>query len=240
MARRRDIDRLKEQVGTFEAPIGAVQLPSDGVRFDKRGNPKPLQSGQDEHPEPAAPGERTTRATRQPEPELAFSTDLFVADPVERSVLSACHKVLAGTQVTVEQLRRKLVAKEFEADAIELGIEKCIAAGLLDDERYASQFVEARVRRGHGAQRIRQDLARKGIDRAVIEAALAGSIEDGALDAGAVGVARKKFARLDLADHAVRAKAYRWLASRGYTSAQVQAALAAVRQEQADEADGAS
>ena len=59
---RGDIDKLRKKVGTFDepvaAPIGAVQLPSDGVRYDKRGNPKPLQSGQDEHEEraPREPG----------------------------------------------------------------------------------------------------------------------------------------------------------------------------------------
>lgn len=231
MARRRDIDELKEKVGTFDAPIGSVQLPATGVRLDRRGNPKALQSGQDEHPEPASRG---SRRTRQPEPELAFTTDLFAGDPVERSVLAACHKALAGTQLTVAELRKKLAAKEFEAEAIELGIDKCTAAGLLDDTRYAEQYVASRVRRGQGAQRIRQDLARRGIDRSLVDAALAGHQEEGALDAAAIDAARKKFARIDLDDAPARAKAMRWLLSRGYSSSQADGALRAVRQERAD------
>ncbi|MCW2925083.1 MAG: hypothetical protein JWM98_2487 [Thermoleophilia bacterium] len=234
MARRRDIEELRGKVGTFEAPIGSVQLPETGVRYDKRGNPRPLQSGQDEHPEPAPRGAGgTTRKRRQPEPELAFTTELFSGDPEHRAVFSACHKALAGRQITVEELRRKLVKAEHSPEAIEYGIERCVANGLLDDERYVTAFVESRVRRGHGAQRIRQDLAQKGIDRAVTDAALAEHQESGALDDAAVDAAWKKFARLDLEDGKVRAKALRWLLSRGYSSGQAYAALGAVRADRA-------
>jgi regulatory protein len=231
VAKRRDIDELKDKVGTFDAPIGAVQLPERGVRYDKRGNPKPLQSGQDEH---AEDGPRPKRPKRQPEPELAFTTDLFAGDPEHRKVLSACHKVLAGTQVTETQLRRKLQAKGFEPDDIEHGIERCRAAGLLDDERYAREFVESRVRRGHGAQRIRQDLAQRGVERTLVDSLLALHQDDGALDAAAIDAARRKFARIDLEDAAARAKALRWLQSRGYGYGQAEAAVRTVRQEQAD------
>ena len=229
--RRPDIDKLREQVGTFDAPIGAVQLPETGVRYDKRGNPKPLQSGQDEH---AEPGPRARRPKQQPEPELAFTTDLFAEDPAERKVLTACHKVLAGTQVTTTQLRRKLQKAGFEADDIELGIDKCTTAGLLDDARYASQFVESRVRRGHGPARIRQDLAQRGLDRVLVDAALAEHAEPEALEDAALEAARKKFARVDLDDAKVRAKSLRWLLSRGYSMSQADSALRAVRQERAD------
>jgi regulatory protein len=233
MAKRRDIGKLKDEVGTFDAPIGAVQLPTSGVKYDRRGNPKALQSGQDEHPDDAP---RARRPKRQPEPELAFTTELFADDPEQRSVLSACHKALAGTQLTVAELRRKLARKEFDEAAIEHGIERCTAAGLLDDERYARAYVESRVRRGHGAQRIRQDLAQRGIDRELIAQLLAEHEEDGALDAAAVDAARRKFARVDLEDTQARAKAMRWLCSRGFSMSQAGDALRVVRQEQADAA----
>jgi regulatory protein len=235
MARkRRGIDELKDRVGTFDAPIGSVQLPSTGVRLDRHGNPKALQSGQDEHPEPGAPRER--RPKRPPEPELEFTTNLFVQDPAERAVLGACHKALAGRHITVEELRRKLVKAEFEPDTIELAIDRCTAAGLLDDERYVAQFVESRVRRGHGAQRIRQDLAQRGIDRSLVDVALVEYQESGALEDAAVEAARRKFARIDLDEAAAKAKALRWLLSRGYSSSQAYGALAVRRQERADEA----
>lgn len=232
MARRGDIDKLKDAVGTFEAPIGSVQLPETGVRYDKRGNPKPLQSGQDEHPEP---GERAPRAKkRPPEPTLEFATDLFSPDPAERKVLSACHKALAGQHVTTDKLRRKLVKAGFEPDEIDFGIAKCTGAGLLDDERYATQWVESRVRRGHGPARIRQDLAQRGVDRTIVDAALAEHADPEALADAAIETARRKFARVDLEDRQARAKAMRWLLTRGYSSSYADAAVRVVRQEQAE------
>jgi regulatory protein len=236
MARRKDISELREQIGTFEAPIGSVQLPETGVRYDKRGNPKPLQSGQDEHPEPAPRGSGT-RKRRQPEPELAFTTDLFAGDPQERSVLAACHKALAGRQVTEHELRTKLAKGEFEADAIEVGITKCREAGLIDDSRYATEFVASRVRRGHGAARIRQDLFRRGIDRTLVEELLVEHREAGALDDGAVTAARRKLARVDLEDPAARAKAMRWLLGRGFQSGQADHAIRTLRDERRTAAD---
>jgi regulatory protein len=230
---RTDIDKLREQVGTFEAPIGSVQLPETGVRYDKRGNPKPLQSGQDEHPEPAPRGERKPR--KRPEPELEFTTDLFVQDPAERKLLAACHKALSGSLQTSTQLRRKLVKQGFEPDEVELGLERCTSAGLLDDRAYAASFIESRVRRGHGAARIRQDLGQRGIDRRVVDELLAANVEPEAMDDAALVAARRKLARVDLDEAAARAKGLRWLMSRGYTSAQASGAISALRQERADD-----
>jgi len=234
MAKRRGIDELKERVGTFDAPIGAVQLPETGVRYDKRGNPKPLQSGQDEHEDPL-PGER--RARKPKEPELAFTTDLFVQDPEERAVLTACHKALAGRQVTEHELRSKLVKGGHEPDVIEVGVAKCIAAGLIDDRRYVEAFVESRVRRGHGAQRIRQDLQRRGVDRVLVDEFLVEPKESGAFDDAALEAARRKAARLDLADAKSRAKLTRWLMARGYASGQAYEAVRVIQREHADSAE---
>lgn len=173
-------------------------------------------------------------AARQAPPELAFTTDSFADDPQQRSALAACHAVLATKQVTVAELRRKLLGARFDDVVVEHAIERCTAAGLLDDERYAASFVESRVRRGHGAQRIRQDLARRGVDRALVEQALAEQQDAGALEAAALEAARRRFARADLDDASARAKALRWLRSRGYSGAESDAAIAALRVERAD------
>jgi regulatory protein len=230
VARREDIERLRDEVGTFDAPIGAVQLPQSGVRYDRRGNPKALQSGQDEHAEPAPRGKRRRR---EPEPALAFTTDLFAEDPQQRGVLTACHKALSGTQLTEGQLRRKLQKAGFEEADVEFGVERCAANGLVDDRRYATAFIESRVRRGHGRLRIRQDLAQKHVDRALVDELLAEQVDDEAMGDAAADAARRKFARVDLGDRAARAKALRWLLSRGYSGSQAHDALRRVQQERA-------
>ncbi|MCW2949132.1 MAG: putative recombination regulator RecX [Thermoleophilia bacterium] len=236
MARSTDIDKLRKRVGTFDepvvdAPIGAVQLPATGVRYDRHGNPKPLLSGQDSHDDEPDEQVRAPRKRKHREPELAFQTDVFAEDPDRRRALTTCHKVLADKFVTEHQLRTKLVKAEHAPEAIEHAIERCRAGGLVDDVRYAEQWVESRARRGHGARRITQDLAQRGVDRTIIAAALEPANEAGALDAGAIDAARKKFARLDLADAKVRAKALRWLLGRGFTSSQAYAALGTIRAE---------
>lgn len=236
MAKRRDMEQLTRRYGTFDAPIGTVQVPETGVLYDKRGNPKPLQSGQDFHPElerdPDAP--RPKRKKRQPEPELQFSTDLFQADPRERAALTTCHKVLASRVVTEQQLRDKLVAAEHDDDMIEFALERCRVGGLVDDAAYARSWVESRIRRGHGARRIERDLAQKGVAKDHVAAALAELAGNDELDTGAIDAARKKAARLDLEDAATRAKLQRWLVGRGYSFAQVNDAVRAIRTEHAD------
>ncbi|MCW2972747.1 MAG: regulatory protein RecX [Thermoleophilia bacterium] len=234
MAGRSDIKRLKRKVGTFDepvvdAPIGAVQLPSTGVKYDRHGNPKPLLSGQDSHDDEPDDHVRAPRQRKQQEPELAFQTDFFVEEPTIQKALTTCHKVLADKFVTEHQLREKLKKAECEPEAIEEALERCRKAGLLDDRRYAEQWVESRARRGHGARRISQDLAQRGIDRGIVATALETVQENGALDAGAIDAARKKFARVDLGDAKARSKALRWLLGRGFSSGQAYAALAAVR-----------
>lgn len=146
-------------------------------------------------------------------------------------VLGACHRVLADRQVTAAELRRKL--SSFSPAEVDHAIERCQAAGLLDDERYAESYVESRMRRGHGALRIRHDLLRRGIDRATIDAQLARLEQSDALADAALDAARRKFARLQLDESAERARVVRWLAGRGYTSSQAHATLERLRQERA-------
>jgi regulatory protein len=237
MARKRDIDGLKDRFGTYDAPIGTVQLPETGVVYDKRGNPKPLQSGQDEHEQRDPNAPRTPRKRKQPEPELAFATDLFEGDPRERAAMTTCYKVFSNKLVTERELRDKLVKAEHEPDMVEFALAKCRAEGLINDRAYATSWIESRIRRGHGARRIERDLQVKGIAKELVAEVLAEQSSGTELEDAALVAARKKAARLDLEDAATRAKVQRWLVGRGYSFGQADAALRTVRAEQADAAD---
>jgi regulatory protein len=144
--------------------------------------------------------------------------------------------VLSRGLTTEKRLRDKLIQGGHETDAIEAAISRCRDAGLINDERYACDYVESRVRRGHGPQRIRHDLLQRGIDRAHIDTALADITPDGLEDA-ALTAARRKFARVDLEAAPARAKAMRWLVGRGYSMSDASATITAVRLEQAAAAD---
>jgi regulatory protein len=71
---------------------------------------------------------------------------------------------------SVAEMRERLRRKEFAGEAIEAAIERLTALGMLDDAAFARFWVENRQicqPRGMGA--LRDELRRKGIDRAVAE-----------------------------------------------------------------------
>lgn len=162
-------------------------------------------------------------------------TDMFADDSEERrAVLSDCHKVLATKQVSEHDLRTKLAKKEHAPAEIDWAIEKCRAARLINDEVYAEQWVTSRLRRGHGARRIRQDLAKHGVRGPIVEELLAGARDEGALDDAALVAARKKFTRVDLSDRKQHERAMRHLLGRGFGADQALAALRTLRAEAAE------
>jgi regulatory protein len=59
-------------------------------------------------------------------------------------------------------------------------VERCRAAGVLDDAAYAGQQAASLARRGQSRQAIRFRLAQKGVAAALIDEALAGLAADGA------------------------------------------------------------
>ena len=70
------------------------------------------------------------------------------------------------------ELAQKLSARGFEAATVGAALEQLRARRYLDDERYASQFVAYRARRGQGPRRIAQELAELGVPAALVAAAI--------------------------------------------------------------------
>jgi regulatory protein len=71
-------------------------------------------------------------------------------------------------------LRRKLLAKGYEAEEVDAALERCAAEGYLDDETTARAFVDERQRRrGLGSARIAAELRRRGASSSAVSAALA-------------------------------------------------------------------
>ncbi len=63
------------------------------------------------------------------------------------------------------ELVDKLRAKDYTADEVAAAVERCRELGLVDDERVAARFVEARaVDRGWGPHRLAAELRRRGVD----------------------------------------------------------------------------
>ena len=98
---------------------------------------------------------------------------------------------------TASEVRRSLLDKGFAEAVAEDTVADLERLGLVDDAAYARAFVRGRFSgRGYGPARLRQDLQRKGVDRAVIDEALA-ELEDAEdLGAEARGQAEKKWRAL--------------------------------------------
>ena len=73
---------------------------------------------------------------------------------------------LSGRDRTVAQVRRHLCKAAFEPEDVEVAIADLTRLKLLDDEQYARQWVEARLRekRPAGRRKFALDLRRKGVD----------------------------------------------------------------------------
>ena len=71
---------------------------------------------------------------------------------------------LSRREHSILEIRRKLTQKSFDEDEINDCIEKLIANNLLSEERFTESYINMRMRRGFGPQRIAQELRERGIN----------------------------------------------------------------------------
>jgi regulatory protein len=135
-----------------------------------------------------------------------------VSDPAR--ALDLAYRYLGRRDRTVAEVRGHLAAKGCEGAAVDGAVAELVAAGYLDDARYAVRFAEdRRTLDGWGSERIAQRLAAAGVDRADIDAALAARDHAAELDA-AVALVRRRFPALD--SDRERERALGLLVRRGY------------------------
>ena len=70
------------------------------------------------------------------------------------------------------ELLRKLAEKGFADTAAESAVDRLVTLGFVDDRRYAPIVVRHYAAKGYGPQRIRSELQRRGIPKALWDAAL--------------------------------------------------------------------
>ena len=95
-----------------------------------------------------------------------------VTDP--NLVLEACLRFLEARARSAAEVRRRLLVHGYRADLVDGAIERLTELGMIDDAAFAKAWVESRDRaRPRGERALRQELARKGIDRAITDETLA-------------------------------------------------------------------
>lgn len=131
---------------------------------------------------------------------------------------------LLGRQAyTTGQLKDKLVRKGATESTIIKVLEKLAELKLVDDALYAETFVRTRSR-NKGAIRLRQELFRKGVAEPLVDKAVGELDEDTQLESAAA-LAQKNLWRWKGEPRERYAKAYAFLARRGFPAEVVRAAL---------------
>lgn len=134
-----------------------------------------------------------------------------------------------------EVLRRLARAGFAEADA-EAAADRMVELGYLDDEGYARAYVRGRAAsRGHGPARLRADLLRRGVHRALIDRVIEEETESDELLESAQRVAEPRWARLQSEPdpRKRRKKLSDFLARRGFSFDTIRTVLEAL--ERADD-----
>jgi regulatory protein len=144
-------------------------------------------------------------------------------DPLDgRAARAAALDILSRRDHSAEELSGKLLGKGYAAAVIAELIERLQAEKLLDDARYLQNFVAYHASRGQGPNRVRADLRSRGLPGAEIDATLA-AYPDWLTQ---IKRAReKKFGTSLPTNYADRRRQARFLAYRGFSGAQIRAAL---------------
>jgi len=127
------------------------------------------------------------------------------------------YRHLGQREHSVAELRRRLERARTEPEVLEQALAILAEQGYIDDARYARMLVEdRRTVDGWGEQRIRARLAQAGIDRDLIDHALAEGTQAGEL-AGATALLERRWRRPP-ADDRERQRAFGQLIRMGYES----------------------
>ncbi|HVO47301.1 MAG TPA: regulatory protein RecX [Steroidobacteraceae bacterium] len=149
-------------------------------------------------------------------------------DPALASDLAATRRaavgLLARRDFASSELREKLQQQGFEAGVVATAVEELVSGRILDDSRYADNYVAYHSERGQGPLRIAADLRALGLPPERIEAALA-SGPDWAARAREVRI--RRFGLEPPADWAGKGRQARFLQYRGFSSDHIRSALGA-------------
>jgi len=129
---------------------------------------------------------------------------------------------LARRDFASAELAARLEERGFDPAAIATVIAELLDDRILDDARFAENFVRSHARRGQGPIRIRQDLRALGLPDAIVQAALDAGGDWHAL---ARSVRDAKFGEAVPADWTEHARQARFLQYRGFSTDHIRSAL---------------
>ncbi|HEX7336788.1 MAG TPA: regulatory protein RecX [Gemmatimonadales bacterium] len=120
-------------------------------------------------------------------------------------------------------LGRRLRRKGHPPDAVLAALERVAGLGLLDDASFARSYIQSRSARGRGPSRLVGDLLAMGVERSIIDRALAAELPEGTDRASVpLGLATRRAAQLGALPRQVkRRRLLAYLARRGFSGREV-------------------
>lgn len=135
-------------------------------------------------------------------------------------------RLLERRPFAARDLSRRLVLKGHPPEAAAAAVERAERAGLVDDARFTEHYVATRAARGRGPLRLRRDLAALGVDRGLVDRAIAALGANGEGGPSVEALARKRLGQLKgLPKPVQRRRMLAFLARRGFVGEPVQQTL---------------
>jgi regulatory protein len=139
----------------------------------------------------------------------------FAADTNEqRDVVQYGIRLLADREHSRLELRRKLLARDYDPGVVEEALQNLEKQGLLSDERFTEQYVNVLKRKGFGPLRMRALLRERGINDTMIHAWV--DNRDDEWRHVMIESARRKFGNRQGEDFKHKARIARFLEYRGF------------------------
>jgi regulatory protein len=120
-------------------------------------------------------------------------------------------------------LGRRLLRKGHAHEAVEAALARAAEQGLLDDSAFAVNYVETRSARGRGPLRLTRDLLAMGVERGIVDRAVAAHLRESEGNGDIpLALASKRAAQLrDLPRPVKRRRVLAYLARRGFSGREV-------------------
>ena len=126
---------------------------------------------------------------------------------------------LSRREYAVEELRSKLLSKNFPSEEVEAVIERLMLENLLSEERFVESFIRAKCEKGYGPLAIKNELFMRKVSEALIEQTF--SQMNITWQENINKVFEKKFSTSDLTDLKEKNRCWRFLSQRGFTPDQI-------------------
>jgi len=132
---------------------------------------------------------------------------------------AATLRLLSRRDYSIGELRQRLLAKGFAAEAVDAAVARGIELGYLDDSRLIERVSQTLLTQGRAAgPRLVLELRRRGFPRDLIATAVASACAEGGEDQALRGLIDRRFAAFDFAraDERERRRVVTYLQRRGF------------------------